>query len=64
VVVVTGQAGSGKSTLAAALARPELTAGLAPEGYAHAVAMLGPTTNTDPEKIMPSPSRNRRCRCS
>ena len=45
VVIVTGEAGVGKSTLAAALARPEITDGRVPPGFAHAVAMLGGTTN-------------------
>ncbi len=45
IVIVTGEAGVGKSTVAAALARPEITEGLVPPGFAHAVAVLGTTTN-------------------
>jgi tetratricopeptide (TPR) repeat protein len=45
MVILTGEAGVGKSTLAAALARPEITEGRVPPGFAHAVAMLGGTTN-------------------
>ena len=45
VVIVTGEAGVGKSTLAAALARPEVTDGLVPPGFAHAIALLDATTN-------------------
>ena len=45
VVILTGEAGVGKSTMAAALARPEITDGRVPPGFAHAVAMLGVTTN-------------------
>ena len=44
-VILTGEAGVGKSTMAAALARPEITDGQVPPGFAHAVAMLGGTTN-------------------
>jgi hypothetical protein len=44
-VIVTGEAGVGKSTMAAALARPEITDGRVPPSFAHAVAMLGSTTN-------------------
>jgi tetratricopeptide (TPR) repeat protein len=44
-VIVVGEAGVGKSALAAALARPEITDGRVPPGFAHAVAMLGSTTN-------------------
>ena len=39
-VVAIGEAGSGKSALAAALARPEVTGGYVPAGFAHAVAFL------------------------
>jgi hypothetical protein len=45
IVILTGEAGVGKSALAAALARPEITDGTVPPGFAHAVAMLGGTTN-------------------
>ena len=40
VIILTGESGVGKSTLAAALARPELTGGLVPVGFVHAVAMI------------------------
>jgi hypothetical protein len=42
---LTGEAGVGKSTLAAALARPEITQGFVPRDFAHAVGLLGGTTN-------------------
>ena len=45
IVVVTGDAGVGKSTLVAALVRPELTDWSVPEGFAHAIVLLNPTTN-------------------
>jgi hypothetical protein len=45
VVILTGEAGVGKSTLAAALARPEITDDRVPHGFAHALSMLGATTN-------------------
>jgi tetratricopeptide (TPR) repeat protein len=41
VVLLTGEPGAGKSTLAAALARPELTDGLVPSGFVHAIIVLG-----------------------
>ena len=41
VVVLTGVAGAGKSTLAAALARPEIAGGRVPDGFVHAIAILG-----------------------
>lgn len=45
VVVLMGETGTGKSTLAAALARPEITEDLVPDGFAQAVTILGLTTN-------------------
>jgi hypothetical protein len=45
IVVVTGDAGVGKSTLAAALVRPELTGGIVPNGFSHAIALLNVNTN-------------------
>ncbi len=45
VVVLTGAAGAGKSSLAVALARPEVAGGHVPDGFVHAVAVLGLTTN-------------------
>ena len=45
VVVLTGEAGAGKSSLAVALARPEITGGRVPDGFVHAIAVLGLTTN-------------------
>jgi hypothetical protein len=45
VVVLTGAAGAGKSSLAAALARPEIAGGHVPDGFVHAIAVLGLTTN-------------------
>jgi hypothetical protein len=45
VVILTGEAGVGKSTVAAALARPEITDGRVPPGFAHAVALLDRNTN-------------------
>ena len=40
-VVLTGEAGAGKTSLAAALARPEIADGHVPDGFVHAVALLG-----------------------
>ena len=59
MVVLTGEAGAGKSTLAAALARPEVAGGRVPDGFVHAVAILGLTTNQrsladDLERAAPS----------
>ena len=45
LVVLTGAAGAGKSSLAAALARPEIAAGRVPDGFVHAVVVLGLTIN-------------------
>ena len=47
VVVLKGVAGAGKSTLAAALARPEVAGGRIPDGFAHAVAILGGKISTE-----------------
>ena len=71
VVIVTGEAGVGKSTLAAALARPEVTDGLVPPGFAHAIALLDavrptsaawPSTwnasSSTPSPGFPGPSRS------
>jgi hypothetical protein len=46
-VVVNGAAGSGKSALVSALARPEVTHGVVPDGYVHAVGFLSATTNAE-----------------
>ena len=43
-VSVTGPAGSGKSVLLGGLARPELSTGLVPEGFLHALVFLDATT--------------------
>lgn len=40
VVLLTGEAGAGKSALASGLARPELTAGLVPDGFVQAITIL------------------------
>jgi hypothetical protein len=43
VTVLVGDAGSGKSAVVAALARPEVTGGLIPAGFVHAVAFTSLT---------------------
>ena len=46
-VALVGVAGCGKSALAAALARPELTEGLVPEGFVQAIVFLSQATTTE-----------------
>ena len=45
-IALTGLAGVGKSALSAALARPDVTEGIVPEAFAHAVAFVSEVTTS------------------
>ncbi|MDA2910926.1 tetratricopeptide repeat protein, partial [Nitrospiraceae bacterium AH_259_D15_M11_P09] len=46
-VIVEGLTGQGKSALAAALARPEITEGLVPDGFVHALVFISASTSSE-----------------